>query len=259
MPARRTALSAATVFLISALALTGCSGAGKRAADAASAGAGSPGAAGAAGPGTSPLQNPDGTKPGLGPLTSPEELSAGRELIARVATARTGSKDGYDRNEFGPAWTDNVDGVPGGHNKCDTRNDLLARDGTAVERKDGSSCVVTSMTIHDPYTGRTVQWSKQQASKIQIDHVMPLSYDWQMGAATWDKAKRVQIANDPLNLIPADGSQNASKGDSGPSAWLPAAPEIRCAYAVRFAQVSLKYRLPVTEADKTAMLQQCGG
>ncbi|MFB6889001.1 HNH endonuclease family protein [Kitasatospora sp. NPDC056327] len=257
MPTRRTTLSAATVFLISALVLGGCTGAKKQDGGAPSAGSGA--GAAATGRGTSPLENPDGTKPGLAPLTSPEEQQAGRALITKVATAATGSKEGYDRNEFGPAWTDNVDGVPGGHNNCDTRNDLLARDGSAVERKDGSTCVVTSMTIHDPYTGRTVQWSKQQASKIQIDHVMPLSYDWQMGASQWDKPKRVQIANDPLNLIPADGSQNASKGDSGPSAWLPAAPEIRCAYAVRFAQVSLKYQLPVTEADKKAMLQQCGG
>ncbi|MFJ3216242.1 HNH endonuclease family protein [Kitasatospora sp. NPDC086801] len=252
MPARRTALSAATVFLICALALAGwlLGGRDHNSGDS---------AAPAGGPGASPLQNPDGTKPGLAPLATPEEQKAGRDVIAKVATAATGPKDGYDRNEFGPAWTDNVDGVPLGHNNCDTRNDLLARDGTAVERKDGSDCVVTAMTIHDPYTGKNVQWTKQQATKIQIDHVMPLSYDWQMGAAKWDKAKRVQIANDPLNLIPADGSQNASKGDSGPASWLPANTAVRCSYAVRFAQVSLKYQLPVTVADKQAMLQQCGG
>lgn len=256
MPARRTWLSAATVFLICALALVGWLIGGRD--HTSSGGSGGSGAT-AAGPGTSPLQNPDGTKPGLAPLATPEEQKAGRELIAKVATARTGSKDGYDRNEFGPAWTDSVEGVPFAGNKCDTRNDLLARDGSGVERKDGSDCVVTAMTIHDPYTGQTVQWTKQQATKIQIDHVMPLSYDWQMGAAKWDKAKRVRIANDPLNLIPADGSQNASKGDSGPADWLPADTAVRCSYAVRFAQVSLKYQLPVTEADKKAMLQQCGG
>ncbi|MBV2153408.1 HNH endonuclease family protein [Kitasatospora sp. SUK 42] len=251
MPARRTWLSAASVFLICVLALVGWLVEGR---DHKSTGGS---AAPAGGLGTSPLQNPDGTKPGLAPLTSPEDRKAGRDLIAKVATASVGAKDGYDRNEFGPAWTDNVDGVPFGHNNCDTRNDLLARDGTAVERKDGSNCVVTSMTIYDPYTGKTVDWTKQQATKIQIDHVMPLSYDWQMGASKWDKAKRVQIANDPLNLIPADGSQNASKGDSGPASWLPANTDIRCSYAVRFAQVSLKYQLPVTEADKKAMLEQC--
>ncbi|GAB7186433.1 HNH endonuclease family protein [Kitasatospora sp. Ki12] len=258
MPARRTTLSAATVFLICALALVGwlIGGRDHGAPDAKDGG----GVAAPAGSrGTSPLQNPDGTKPGLAPLTTGEERKAGREVIAKVATAAVGAKDGYDRNEFGPAWTDNVDGVPLGGNKCDTRNDLLARDGTAVEHKDGSDCTVTAMTIWDPYTGKSVQWTKQQASRIQIDHVMPLSYDWQMGASAWDRAKRVRIANDPLNLIPADGSQNASKGDSGPAAWLPADTGIRCSYAVRFAQVSLKYQLPVTEADKKAMLQQCGG
>ncbi|MFG3049944.1 HNH endonuclease family protein [Kitasatospora sp. NPDC048239] len=250
MPARRTTVSAA-VLLISALALAGCSGGAPKPSAGKEAAAGDVGA--------SPLQNPDGTRPGLAPLTSPEDLKAGRDLISRVATAAGGPKDGYDRNEFGPAWTDSVDGVPGGRNNCDTRNDLLARDGRLLEHKDGSSCVVTAMSIYDPYTGKTVQWTRQQASKIQIDHVMPLSYDWQMGASKWDKAKRVQIANDPLNLIPADGSQNASKGDSGPAAWLPANTAVRCSYAVRFAQVSLKYQLPVTEADKRAMLQQCGG
>ncbi|OKI30134.1 hypothetical protein A6A07_22800 [Streptomyces sp. CB03911] len=249
MPARRRALSTTAALLLAALALAGCTGDPTTSGDSAPSG----------GRGTSPLQNPDGTKPGLAPITSAADLGAARDLIAKVRTAAAGPKDGYDRDQFGPAWTDNVDGVALGHNKCDTRNDLLARDGRSVERKDGSDCTVTAMTIYDPYTGKTVTWSKAQASKIQIDHVMPLSYDWQMGAAKWDKAKRVQIANDPLNLVPADGQQNASKGDSGPSVWLPAAPAVRCSYAVRFAQVSLKYALPVTEADKKAMLQQCGG
>ncbi|WP_371496200.1 HNH endonuclease family protein [Kitasatospora sp. NBC_00374] len=249
MRARRTALSAAAL-LIPALALTACTGGS-------SPSSGDPASARARG--TSPLQNPDGTKPGLAPVTSDQDRKAGRDLIAQVKTAEPGPKTGYDRDQFGPAWTDNVDGVPLGHNNCSTRDDLLSRDGTKVEHKDGSACVVTGMTIYDPYTGKLVQFSKQQASRIQIDHVMPLSYDWQQGAAKWDKAKRVQIANDPLNLIPADGSQNASKGDSGPASWLPANLQIRCAYAVRFAQVSLKYQLPVTAADKKAMLEQCGG
>lgn len=52
------------------------------------------------------------------------------------------------------------------------------------------------MTLKDPYTGKTIEWRKQQATKVQIDHVMPLSYDWQMGAAHWNESKRQQIAND---------------------------------------------------------------
>jgi hypothetical protein len=56
-----------------------------------------------------------------------------------------------------------------------------------------------------------------------------------------------------------DGPTNGSKGDSGPASWLPPSKRIRCAYAVRFAQVSLKYELPVTAPDKDMMLKQCGG
>ncbi|GAA2748499.1 HNH endonuclease family protein [Kitasatospora cinereorecta] len=247
MRARRTAVL--SVLLLPLLTLTACTGATS------SSDSAKPGAA----QGTNPLQNPDGTKPGLLPITSATDRKAGVDLITKVKTADPGPKTGYDRDQFGPAWTDNVDGIPLGHNNCGTRDDVLARDGRSVEHKDSAACVVTAMTIWDPYTGKTVKWTKQQASKIQIDHVMPLSYDWQQGAAQWDKAKRVQIANDPLNLIPADGSQNASKGDSGPASWLPTNPAVRCAYAVRWAQVSLKYQLPVTPGDKRTMLQQCGG
>lgn len=154
---------------------------------------------------------------------------------------------------------DSASGVPDAHNGCDTRDDVLKRDGDDVKYRSGSDCVLSSMTLHDPYTGKTIDWRKTKATVVQIDHVMPLSYDWQMGAAHWTKAKREQIANDPLNLIPVDGSMNESKSDSGPASWLPPNTSIRCSYAVRFAQVSLKYELPVTTADKSAMARQCGG
>lgn len=207
----------------------------------------------------SPLDNPDGTKPGLAAITSAADKAKARTLIAQVATKGRGPKTGYSRDQFGYAWMDSVDGVPYAHNGCDTRNDLIKRDGEGLQYRAGSDCVVTSMTLHDPYTGRTIHWTKTRATTVQIDHVMPLSYDWQMGAAHWTKPKREQIANDPLNLIPVDGPSNGAKSDSGPASWLPPNKQIRCSYAVRIAQVSLKYSLPVTTADKQAMLAQCGG
>ncbi|AXI76980.1 HNH endonuclease family protein [Peterkaempfera bronchialis] len=255
----RPAISATTVLL---LALTGCSSAvdaGKLLPPPPPSTASSSSGGGSTALGTNPLDNPDGTKPGLGPITSAQDLAKARELIARVRTAGKGPKTGYERSKFGYAWSDAVDGVPLGRNGCDSRNDMLARDGRKLTHKPGSTCIVTSMTIYDPYTGQTVAWTKEHASKVQIDHVMPLSYDWQMGASHWDETKRKQIANDPLNLLPADGSQNAQKRDYGPASWLPANKAVRCSYAVRFAQVSLKYALPVTTADKKVMLAQCGG
>lgn len=207
----------------------------------------------------SPLANPDGSKRGLAPLTSDADRRRARALIVTLQTKGRGPKTGYEREAFGYAWKDSVDGVPLARNGCDTRNDVLARDGQRLVREPGSDCVVVSMTLHDPYTGRTVDWRKQQATEVQIDHVMPLSYDWQMGAARWNEAKREQIANDPLNLFPVDGPSNSAKGDSGPASWLPPNKKIRCAYSVRFAQVALEYGLPVTAPDKRTMLRQCGG
>ncbi|MFJ2092214.1 HNH endonuclease family protein [Streptomyces sp. NPDC087901] len=240
--------------VVAVLALTGCDP------EQVSSGTGRSNAGGQSvtGFGASPLDNPDGTKPGLAPLTSDADRAAARKVIEKVATKGRGPRTGYERDKFGYAWKDSVDGIPLSRNGCDTRNDLLARDGKDVALRSGSDCVVVALTLKDPYTGSTIEWRKQQATKVQIDHVMPLSYDWQMGAARWNDAKRQQIANDPLNLIPVDGPTNGSKSDSGPASWLPPNKQIRCSYSLRFAQVSLKYELPVTAADKQMMLRQCG-
>ncbi|MEU3852000.1 HNH endonuclease family protein [Streptomyces sp. NPDC029554] len=248
----------AVAMVCAGAALTGCEGLAPPVDGGGASASGAP----AAGDGraVNPLDNPDGTKPGLAPITSTEDKARARALIEKVATKGRGPRTGYDRDEFGYAWMDSAPrDVPYSHNGCDSRNDLLKRDGRDLRFRAGSNCVVTAMTLHDPYTGKVIEWTKSQAIKVQIDHVMPLSYDWQMGASRWTKDKRESIANDPLNLVPVDGPTNSAKGDSGPASWLPPDRRIRCAYSVRFAQVSLKYDLPVTSADKEMMLEQCGG
>lgn len=206
-----------------------------------------------------PLDNPDGTKPGLAPLASDADRSEARRLIDTLTVKGRGPRTGYDRDEFGYAWMDTADGVPLARNGCDTRNDLLRRDGQELRFRSGSDCVVVAMTLHDPYTGKAISWKKAEAAEVQVDHVVPLSYSWQMGSSRWPEPRREQFANDPLNLLPVDGPTNSRKGDSGPASWLPPDRAIRCAYVVRFAQVALKYRLPVTEADRRTMRAQCGG
>jgi hypothetical protein len=253
----RRVLTAPAALVGAGVLLTGCGGVNLPSTDAPS---GSAVPTAANGRAVNPLDNPDGTRPGLAAITSASDQSKARALIGKIATKGRGPKTGYARDKFGYAWTDAAPGgIPYAHNGCDTRNDLLKRDGEGVRFRTGSDCVVTSMTLHDPYTGKTIDWTKSHATTVQIDHVMPLSYDWQMGAARWTKDKREDIANDPLNLIPVDGPANGAKSDSGPATWLPPNKQIRCAYSVRFAQVSLKYDLPVTSADKAMMLKQCGG
>ncbi|MFC8241321.1 HNH endonuclease family protein [Streptomyces chartreusis] len=236
------------------LVLAGCESVDPPVDDGASGAAPAPGS----GRAVSPLDNPDGTKPGLAPLTSDTDRSKARDLIEKGATKGRGPKTGYDRDEFGYAWMDTADGVPLARNGCDTRNDLLKLHGRNVEFRAGSDCVVVSMDLYDPYTGKDIAWKKSKATEVQIDHVVPLSYAWQMGAARWSEEKRRRLANDVLNLLPVSGPANSAKRDSGPASWLPPNKSIRCSYGVRFAQVAQKYELAVTSADKAMMLQQCG-
>ncbi|MFF1920499.1 HNH endonuclease family protein [Streptomyces sp. NPDC058221] len=243
---------AAGLAAVAAILLSGCEGL-----DAGTSSTGS-GPAAPDGRAVSPLNNPDGTKPGLAPVTTDPDKAAARKLIEELSTKGRGPKTGYDRDEFGYAWMDTADGVPLARNGCDTRNDLIHRDGRSLRFRDASDCVVIAMTLHDPYTGTTIEWRKEKATEVQIDHVVPLSYSWQMGSSRWPESKRKQLANDVLNLIPVEGRANSSKGDSGPASWLPPNKQIRCAYAVRFAQVAVKYEMPVTAPDKQMMLKQCG-
>lgn len=246
---------AAAVAAVAVLLCSGCEGLDE---DGSSTGSG-PGPAAPDGRVVSPLKNPDGTKPGLAPVTTDADKAAARKLIDELSTKGRGPKTGYSRDKFGYAWMDTADGVPLARNGCDTRNDLIRRDGQNLRFRAGSDCVVISMTLHDPYTGTTIEWRKQKASEVQIDHMVPLSYSWQMGSSRWSESKRKQLANDVLNLIPVEGRANSSKGDSGPASWLPPNKSVRCAYVIRFAQVALKYEMAVTAPDKQMMLRQCGG
>lgn len=257
LPLLLAAASTATVTLTSGCEVAADKGPGGR--PPAGSATGGPPADDAPGRAASPLDNPDGTAPGLAPLTSAADREAARRVIDRLAAGSRGSGSGYDRDDFGYAWMDTAAGVPLAGNGCDTRNDLLRRDGRDVRLESGEDCVVEAMKLADPYAGRDIAFERGPSSsmEVHIDHVVPLSYAWQMGAAGWAEDKRRQLANDPLNLLAVDGDTNSSKGDSGPAAWLPPDEAIRCAYGVRFAQVALKYELPVTAADKETMRRQC--
>ncbi|MFK4088437.1 HNH endonuclease family protein [Kribbella sp. NPDC020789] len=161
---------------------------------------------------------------------------------------------GYRRDQFGPAWTDDHSGL-GGHNGCDTRNDVLAMQLQAPKFRGKSRCVVIAGTLLvEPYSGQRVEFRKEKASAIQIDHIYPLSRAWDMGASSWSQQRRVDFANDEaMNLIAVGGSANASKGDSGPGEWMPLNRNYRCTYALRYLQVAHKWSLPITTDDRNSV------
>jgi hypothetical protein len=157
-------------------------------------------------------------------------------------------KTGYARTAvFGTAWLD-VD-----RNGCDTRNDILARDLTAVVRS--GPCTEQSGTFAEPYTGKIVDFVRgnDTSTLVQIDHVVSLSNAWQTGAQQLSQARRIALANDPLNLLAADGRSNQHKGDGDAATWLPPAKPFRCTYVSRQISVKAAYELWVTPAEHDAM------
>ena len=184
--------------------------------------------------------------------TTAEIRPGARTALAALEVKGRAPRTGYARDVFGPAWSDDVE-VDGGHNGCDTRNDLLARALTGVRLKPGTGgCVVLSGSLTDPYTGRHLEF-RRGASTVDIDHVVALGDAWQKGAQQWTPQKRREFANDPANLLAVSASANRSKGDADAATWLPPLRAARCDYAIRQIEVKARYRLWVTQAERAAL------
>lgn len=162
---------------------------------------------------------------------------------------------GYSRAEFGSAWTDANDDLLG-HNGCDTRNDILGRDLHGVTFKAGTrNCAVLTGTLTDPYTAHTIAFTRgvTTSTAIQIDHVVALGDAWQTGAEYLSPQARLDLANDPLELLAVDGPTNEAKGDGDAATWLPRNKAYRCAYVARQVAVKARYSLWVTPAEHDAI------
>ena len=203
-------------------------------------------------PGTVTIVNPDTSSDepqGTAPIGSDEASEALRILNTLPVKGRA-PKTGYSRAQFGDAWSD-ID-----HNGCDTRNDILNRDLTAKQHKNSRGCVVISGILNDPYTGKVINFmrGKDTSEQVQIDHVVALSDAWQSGAQEISAQERLQLANDPENLLAVDGPANQQKSDSDAATWLPANASFRCSYVARQIRVKAKYHLWVKPAEKEAMI-----
>jgi hypothetical protein len=186
-------------------------------------------------------------------------VQPGTDVLAGVAVLplRIRRYD-YRRPAFGDAWTDDND-APLGHNGCDTRDDILDRDlvdKTYVSIKRCPSAVATG-TLRDPYTNTTVTFQRgaKVGESVQIDHIVPLAYAWDLGAFNWTFAERLRFANDPANLLAVEGQANQDKGDSPPAQWMPPNSAFACQYAVQFIAVLRGYQLPVDQASADVLRQ----
>ena len=162
------------------------------------------------------------TSPTVAPAPPGPSARAGTALAALATLPVKGRapRTGYDRDLFGQAWAD-VD-----RNGCDTRNDILRRDLTALRaqgrhprlprpqrarwttptpgsRSRSSAGQATSARRADRPRRRALR--RLAEGRPAVEHVDP----------------RTAFANDPLNLLAVDGPTNQAKGDGDAATWLP--------------------------------------
>lgn len=192
--------------------------------------------------------------PEMAPVPPPTSNATGAaaDALQTLEVKGRAPKTGYERTEFGNGWA-LVNG-------CDTRNIILYRDLEDAVLDD--DCRVISGTLTDPFTAEVIRFSRSDSDAVQVDHVVALSDAWQKGAQQLSRDERIQLANDPLELLAVSGAANQEKGDSDAATWLPENGSFRCEYVARQIAVKKKYRLWVTQAEKDAMvtvLSRCPG
>jgi hypothetical protein len=186
-------------------------------------------------------------------------VAPGTDVLAGVAVLpqRTHRYD-YHRTAYGEAWDDDND-APGGHNGCDTRDDILDRDLVDKTYVSIKRCpnAVASGTLRDPYTNTVIAFQRgaKVGEAVQIDHIVPLAYAWDMGASGWPEPLRLRFANDPANLLAVQGQANQDKGDLPPGQWMPPNSAFACQYAMQFIAVLRGYALPVDEPSAGVLRQ----
>ena len=149
---------------------------------------------------------------------------------------------GYNRSSF-KHWID------ADKNGCNTRAEVLIEE-AITKPKVGSKCALTGGKWFSAYDGVEVT----SASKLDVDHMVPLAEAWRSGAWKWSAAQRQAYANDLSDaraLIAVTLSTNRSKGDKDPSLWLPAKEQ--CTYTENWIAIKVKYSLTVDAKEATKL------
>ncbi|WP_299592874.1 DUF1524 domain-containing protein [uncultured Microbulbifer sp.] len=159
-------------------------------------------------------------------------------LLAFLSTACFGQD--YDRHEWLPRWSD-------ADRDCqNTRHELLIRFSLApVTFKNSKNCQVAFGLWMDPYTGSFFE----KASDLDVEHIVPLKWAHDHGAAGWSREKKRMFAEDPDNLWLVDDGRNQSKGHRGPDQWMPPYGPVRQVYLRRFMAIAEKYGLQASDVE----------
>lgn len=135
-----------------------------------------------------------------------------------------------------------------------TRAEVLIRDDDdgVVEFAETNPCRVVRGIWVDPYTGVTFN----DASQLDVDHVVPLKNAHESGAWAWTREKRRAYANYLVyenHLLAVKASENRSKGANGPETYKPPLVSYHCEYARIWIKIKTDWELEVGEDEGVAL------
>ncbi len=173
------------------------------------------------------------------PPAAQPATSAGGSLAALAVAEEGDGGVAYDRDLYG-SWTRVRSGC---NTRCAVLEEERRADGTWLSWYDG---MVTS-----------------DASRLDIDHMVPLAEAHSSGAWRWNSSRRTAYANDLLHpeaLAAVSASSNRSKGSRDPSEWRPSDASAWCRYATDWVTVKAAWGLTADRAEVGAlreMLDTC--
>ncbi len=112
--------------------------------------------------------------------------------------------------------------------------------------KKGDCLFVVKGSWVDPYDGSEIG----EIRNLAIDQRVSYQEAHRYGAAVWDHKKRMELVNDPLNLVPVSIATKRERNGQKPSEWMPHKLEYWCDYIVHREIVIRKYELFLPKTEK---------
>ncbi|MGW7244648.1 HNH endonuclease family protein [Streptomyces sp. NPDC054804] len=169
-----------------------------------------------------------------------------RDALAALPVADE-SRAGYSRDKF-RHWTD------ADKNGCNTRAEVLLEEAVTAPEV-GAKCALTGGSWYSPYDDRYLD----SASKLDVDHLVPLAEAWDSGAFACTAKQREAYANDlddSRALIAVSAASNRSKADKDPTDWLPPSDGYRCTYVTDWVTDKTRYQLSIDPAEQAALTER---